>query len=171
MTCLITSKGTLQTKTSQSPADSSELSDLPQQPSKKRRVSLSPLSDAENDDDDEEDRPLAARMNISSRPVTGKRSRKQGPGKKAPGKKSKKSHTAAAKANVKDVQPAAVNGRMNGVNGTDSRIKLEDKMDEGQLTRLTAGVPVDAVGRSSNGVGSLIFSHQRCFKWLAFRFQ
>jgi hypothetical protein len=36
-------------------------------------------------------------------------------------------------------------------------VKAEERMDEGQLNRLTAGVPVDAIGRSSTAVSSLIF--------------
>ncbi|KAJ3513715.1 hypothetical protein NLJ89_g2796 [Agrocybe chaxingu] len=113
----------------------------PVQPTKKRRVSLSSLSDDDDDDDDddEEDKPLAARITMPSRPVTGKRT-----GKQAPGKKSKKAHHDEA-------PKASSSGRKNGINGHDSRVKLEDKMDEGQLSRLTAGVPMDAVGRSSAG--------------------
>ncbi|CAA7261715.1 unnamed protein product [Cyclocybe aegerita] len=127
---------------SESP-DSSVLSDLPPvQLAKKRRISLSSLSDADendDDDDDEEDKPLAARITMPSRPVTGKRT-----GKQAPGKKSKKAHHDEA-------PKASSSGRKNGINGHDSRVKLEDKMDEGQLSRLAAGVPVDVVGRSSAG--------------------
>ncbi|KAF8904446.1 hypothetical protein CPB84DRAFT_1845394 [Gymnopilus junonius] len=149
------SPGYLQTGPPQSPV-SSELSEVPLQPSKKRPISLSSLSDADGNDeeDEEEDKPLAVRMSMTSRPVSGKRAGKQGPGKKVPGKKSKKSHTIApgASTSSNDEKPSAVNGRVNGINGNESRIKVEDKMDEGQLTRLTAGVPVDAVGRSSNGL-------------------
>ncbi|PPQ89713.1 hypothetical protein CVT25_014114 [Psilocybe cyanescens] len=43
------------------------------------------------------------------------------------------------------------NGKVNGINGHEPRIKQEDKMDEGQLNRLTAGIPMDTVGRSSAG--------------------
>lgn len=32
------------------------------------------------------------------------------------------------------------------MNGHDARVKVEDKMDEGQIDRLTAGVPTDASG-------------------------
>ncbi|KIM45219.1 hypothetical protein M413DRAFT_8508 [Hebeloma cylindrosporum] len=130
----------------QSPA-SSILSDIPLQPIKKRRISLSSLSDEDgndddDDDDEEEDRPLAARITA----VPGKRS-----GKQAPGKKSKKSHTVqnGAESSNHEPRPTAMNGWTNGINGYETRIKVEEKMDEGQLTRLTAGVPMDAVGRSS----------------------
>ena len=37
----------------------------------------------------------------------------------------------------------------NGVNGHEPRVKVEDKMDETQLTRLATGVTVDAGGASS----------------------
>ena len=117
---------------------------------KKRRVSSSSLSDAEDidededEEDDEEDRPLAARITVGARSVPGKRS-----GKQVPGKKSKKSH-AALSGSINN-RPKT-NGKVNGVNGHDAKIKVEDKMDENQLSRLTAGVPMDAIGRSSAGV-------------------
>lgn len=140
----------------QSPT-SSILSDPPQPVTKKRRVSSSSLSDAdENDDDDDDDddeEPLAARITMGSRSVPGKRS-----GKQAPGKKSKKSHTIAGGAvpaplseDNNSTAPTS-NGKVNGINGHEPRIKQEDKMDEGQLNRLTAGIPMDTVGRSSAGV-------------------
>jgi histone acetyltransferase len=37
-----------------------------------------------------------------------------------------------------------MNRQANGVNGYDLKIKVEDRIDEGQLNRLAAGVPVDA---------------------------
>lgn len=37
-----------------------------------------------------------------------------------------------------------MNGRINGINGHEPKVKVEDKLDEGQLNRLAAGVPVDA---------------------------
>lgn len=138
----------------QSPT-SSIFNDLPHQPAKKRRVSSSSLSDAEendeDDDDEEEDQPLASRMTMGTRSVTGKRI-----GKHAPGKKSKKSHTIAGGAvavtsSSEDILSPS-NTRLNGANGHEPRKKLEDKMDEGQLNRLTAGIPMDSVGRSSTGV-------------------
>lgn len=33
--------------------------------------------------------------------------------------------------------------RINGINGREPKIKVEDRLDEGQLNRLAAGVPVD----------------------------
>jgi histone acetyltransferase len=120
-------------------------------PAKKRRVSSSSLSDAEDiddDDDEEEDRPLAARITVGVRSVPGKRS-----GKQVPGKKSKKSHAALSGAPSTNNRPKT-NGKVNGINGHETKVKVEDKMDENQLSRLTAGVPVDSVGRSSVGVCS-----------------
>ena len=152
----------------QSPA-SSDLSDIPQQSVKKRRISLSSLSDEDgnddDDDDEEEDRPLAARITAGSRSVPGKRS-----GKQAPGKKSKKSHTIqnGAEPSDHDPRPPTTNGWTNGINGYETRIKAEEKMDEGQLTRLTAGVPMDAVGRPSAAVRFsviiIIAAHSRYIK-------
>ena len=36
-----------------------------------------------------------------------------------------------------------MNKRINGINGREPKIKVEDRLDEGQLNRLAAGVPVD----------------------------
>ena len=41
---------------------------------------------------------------------------------------------------------------INGVNGRDAKVKVEDKMDEGQLSRLATGVTVDAAGPASAAV-------------------
>lgn len=102
-------------------------------------MSLSPLSDDE--DDDEDDKPLAGRVAGSSisraeKSRPGKRS-----GKKAPSKKAKKSHTAPTSlAPPVGEKQALMNGKINGVNGHDHKIKLEDKMDETQLSRLAATI-------------------------------
>ena len=42
--------------------------------------------------------------------------------------------------------------RPNGVNGHGAKVKVEDKMDEGQLSRLATGVTVDAAGPASAAV-------------------
>lgn len=143
-----------------SPA-SSALSDVPQPPSKKRRVSLSSLSDDDDEDDDdeeddEEDRPLAARMALKT---SGSRSEKTRPGyahrsgKKGPGKSAGKAHTAPVSlAPPVGEQQAEMNGLVNGTNGHDAKIKVEDKMDESQLTRLATGVTVDSGTVNSAGV-------------------
>lgn len=47
-------------------------------------------------------------------------------------------------------EQALMNGKINGINGHEAKIKVEDKLDEGQLNRLAAGVPVDAM--RENGV-------------------
>ena len=144
-----------------SPA-SSELSDIPP-PMKRRRISESSLSDADeeddDDDDDEEDKPLAARMTVKSAPdarpsktTTGKRS-----GKKASSMKSK-AQTAPA-----SIQPPSgreqdeMNGKTNGINGHDTRVKVEEKMDESQLNRLATGVTVDAGGTTHAVVCNVSF--------------
>ncbi|RDB25273.1 Histone acetyltransferase gcn5 [Hypsizygus marmoreus] len=145
-----------------SPA-SSILSDPPQPPTKRRRISTSSLSDAEDveedDDDDEEDRPLAARMatktparpeKTSRAPATpGHRTGKTKPGKTKPGKKSKTGPISIAPPTGEE--QAQMNGLTNGINGYAAKVKVEDVMDEGQLTRLAAGVTVDSSGRASAG--------------------
>ncbi|KAG5648571.1 hypothetical protein DXG03_003182 [Asterophora parasitica] len=142
-----------------SPA-SSALSDPPQRPNKKRRISSSSLSDADDDDDDEEDRPLAARMTGKSSARSGKTSRvpavrRSGKNGKIRGKKTKKAHTAPISvAPLNEEEQAQMNDATHGVvNGNvyDSQVKVEDMMDEGQLTRLAAGVTVDAGTRASAG--------------------
>lgn len=122
-----------------SPA-SSLLSEISHQnPAKKRRVSSSSLSDAEDidEEDDDEDKPLAARVTVGVRSVPGKRS-----GKQVPGKKSKKSHAALSGSSSTNNRPK-INGKVNGINGHETKVKVEDKMDENQLSRLTAGVPIE----------------------------
>ncbi|KAK7053438.1 histone acetyltransferase [Paramarasmius palmivorus] len=118
-----------------SPA-SSLLSDLEAgPPAKKRRISFSSESEDDReevprpdiDDDDEEDRPLAARI---ARKTAAK-----------PSKQSGKSSKKAVPASRIPATSAHLNGR---VNGTTSKVKIEDKMDETQLDRLATGVPVDA---------------------------
>ena len=37
-----------------------------------------------------------------------------------------------------------MNGRANGINGYEMKVKVEDKLDENQLSRLATGVTVDA---------------------------
>lgn len=122
---------------------SSVVSEAPK-PSKKRRISSSSLSDADENadsDDDEEDRPLAAR--IVGRTTGGKRS-----GKQMPGKKSKKAHPQTGKSapTHDDGRPPTSPTKNGRKNGYEPRIKIEERMDEGQINRLTAGVPTDAVG-------------------------
>ena len=39
-----------------------------------------------------------------------------------------------------------MNGQLNGINGRDTKVKVEEKMDESQLNRLATGVTVDAGG-------------------------
>lgn len=141
-----------------SPA-SSVLSDEPP-PSKRRRLSSSSLSDAEEedgeydeddeDDDDDDDKPLAAQV-ADSNAATGPRSRKtvtQRSGKKTSSMKSK-----AQTAPTGDKRPEK-NGIVNG-RSSDMKVKVEDKMDEGQLTRLATGVTVDT-GPVSSAVVSFI---------------
>ncbi|KAF8638044.1 hypothetical protein AX16_010676 [Volvariella volvacea WC 439] len=118
---------------------SSDLSDPP--PAKKRKVSVSSLSDddanSNDDEEDEEDKPLASRVASKASALRSQRSKR--PGKKAPGMKAKRSHTSSASY----AQPGEEGEVNDGQSGRELKIKVEDKMDEGQLTRLATGVPVD----------------------------
>jgi histone acetyltransferase len=140
-----------------SPA-SSVLSDEPP-PSKRRRLSSSSLSDAEEedddedddgDDDDDDDKPLAAQVaDSNAAAVTSSRKTvTQRSGKKTSSMKSK-----AQTAPTGDKRPEK-NGIANG-RSSDLKVKVEDKMDEGQLTRLATGVTVDT-GPVSSAVVSFI---------------
>ena len=146
-----------------SPA-SSFLSDVVGRPTKKRRLSVdySSLSEAD-DDDDEEERPLAARVTRqpvekkkeNGRPAAGQRGGKQKHSMKS------KAHTAPA-----NIPPPTAAEReemrpVNGVNGYDAKVKVEDKMDEGQLSRLATGVTVDAAGPASAAVRHLFAKASR----------
>lgn len=137
---------------------SSILSDPPQPSNKRRRISVSSLSAADDDDDDdEEDRPLAARMSLktstraekSTRPPASKRSGK------TRGKASHKAHTAPASLlPPSELEKSQINGGVNGVNGHVNGVKVEDVMDQSQLSRLAAGVTVDTGSNAPAGVRS-----------------
>ncbi|KAG6873404.1 hypothetical protein C0995_015829 [Termitomyces sp. Mi166 len=134
---------------------SSILSDPPQPSNKRRRISISSLSDADDDDDDdEEDRPLAARMALktstrtekSTRPPASKRSGK------SRGKATHKAHTAPASLlPPSETEKAQMHVVVNGVNGHVNGVKVEDVMDQSQLSRLAAGVTVDTGANAPAG--------------------
>lgn len=147
----------IQSSAPNSPA-TSELSDLPP-PKKKRRISMSSLSnntDAEDDeDDDEEDRPLAARMadQTNSRAPAGYRSAMKGPSSQR-GMASKKGPSSVSsmkgpsnkgvmgqRAQKARTGPSESPSKVNG----ETKVKLEDKMDDAQLDKLASGATVDAV--------------------------
>lgn len=132
-------------------------------PSKRRRISESSLSDAEDDDNDasEEDQPLAARIsNLSpsmarvpvengrtpASSAVGAKGNGNGAGRRG-GKTSGmkfKAHTAPTSIAppTGEVQ-AEMNGEIQPINGHETAIKVEDRLDEGQLDRLATGVTVD----------------------------
>jgi len=56
------------------------------------------------------------------------------------------------------VEQFQMNGNKNGTNEHDPAVKVEDMMDESQLTRLAAGVTVDTARGSTTGVRSLLVS-------------
>lgn len=118
--------------------------------------SESSLSDTDSSSsEDEEEKPLAAKRAEISRGGRGKGGgpRQRPGGKGMPGKKSK-AHTAPA-----HIAPPTEEERaemaphpLNGANGHQVVVKVEDKMDESQLTRLATGVTVDAGGATSANV-------------------
>ncbi|RXW25074.1 hypothetical protein EST38_g818 [Candolleomyces aberdarensis] len=117
-------------------------------------------SSSSSSSDGEGDKPLASRLAASTSGtapgrVTGKRTSKL-PGHGHSGKKAKKGHHTVA-----GIAPAHVTHGENGertktnginggkkVNGT-TKVKMEDKMDEGQLSRLAAGVAVDGTTKGT----------------------
>lgn len=137
-----------------SPA-SSFLSDAVERPTKRRRVSVdySSLSEQEDDDDDEEERPLAAtRVTRTS----GGENRNGGKATQRGGKQKTsmkaKAHTAPANIPPPTAEEREEMRPAKGINGHDPKVKLEDKMDENQLSRLATGVTVDAAGPASAAV-------------------
>ncbi|KAH9892539.1 hypothetical protein C8Q73DRAFT_698473 [Cubamyces lactineus] len=133
-------------KHSLSPASSFLSEIVEQRPTKKRRVSVdySSLSEQE-EEEEEEERPLAANApQDKAREKTGRaagsRSGKQVSSMKA------KAQTAPANIPPPDEDDTS---RTNGVNGREAKVKVEEKMDEGQLSRLATGVTVDAAGPAS----------------------
>ncbi|TFY67927.1 hypothetical protein EVJ58_g1329 [Rhodofomes roseus] len=148
-------------KAPSSPASSflSDAADVLEPPTKKRRVSFSESSLSSSSDDDEEERPLAARKTApapatankvegsSTSRVTGhKRSGKQPSNKKA--KKTQARTAPVSIAPPSEAQKADMMRPADGANG-EMKVKVEDRMDEGQLMRLATGVTVDATAPSS----------------------
>lgn len=126
---------------------SSILSDGGEPPAKRRRLSLSSLSDADEEEEEEEDKPLAAQVFQPQPPDTPARKSNKRTGKKMSSMKSK-----SQSAPTSSKQPD-----MNGVNGhiPDAKVKVEDKMDESQLTRLATGVTIDAGPSSTTHVSNI----------------
>lgn len=136
---------------------SSILSDAPP-PKKKRRISLSSLSDAEDDDDDDddEDQPLATRMVPKSganaaaagAAKSNARSGKTKPGKMVGG--TAPTSIAPPTGREQAEMNGVTQGKKSATNGHSEsealKVKIEDKISEGQLNRLATGVTVDASG-------------------------
>jgi histone acetyltransferase len=104
------------------------------------------LSEADEDEeeDEEENKPLAARVAITH---AAERTTRLAPGHRSGKKKSKKSkgHTAPTSLLPPTGQDQVeMNSKLSGMNGYEPKVKIEDKMDENQLTRLATGVTVDA---------------------------
>jgi len=109
---------------------------------------------SEADEDDEEDKPLAARMGLNSTANRPEKTSRKVPahrsGKKTSSMKSK-DQTGQVSTPTSQGQ-AETNVKINGANGHKENVKVEDKMDESQLTRLATGVTVDAGGPTSPAV-------------------
>lgn len=125
----------------------SSLSDIPPPPLKRRRTSQtdSSLSEAEDEDEDDEDQPLAARARVpvsTNGSMNGMRVRRGG--KKSSGKKGV-SHTSLPSEQPHSALDGAakMNGRQTGGKSHDAKVKMEDRLDDKQLTRLATGVTVD----------------------------
>jgi histone acetyltransferase len=127
----------------------SPLTDL-SPPSKKRRISYSSSS---NDDSDEEDKPLAAlaqRQNRANGVAHKGRGTKQRSGKGV--KKAKGTTAPVSLPPPTEEEQRAMNDRSTGVNGQETKIKVEDAMDGSQLDRLATGVTVDTAGSGTLAV-------------------
>ncbi|KAH8107246.1 hypothetical protein BXZ70DRAFT_1004111 [Cristinia sonorae] len=128
-------------------------------PTKRRRVSFSSESSLSNSEssssEDEEEKPLAAKRAEMSRGGRGKgggsrKQRQRTGGKGSAGKKSKASTAPAHIPPPTEAERADMAiPQVNGINGHQVVVKVEDKMDESQLTRLVTGVTVDAGGTAS----------------------
>ncbi|KAI8993065.1 hypothetical protein BD414DRAFT_483199 [Trametes punicea] len=135
-------------KRSLSPA-SSFLSDMVEQrPNKKRRVSVdySSLSEQEEEEEEEEERPLAASV---SRPSANRGRDKAGRTTGSRSGKQVSSMKAKAQTAPTNIPPPTDEEAHEMTNGRDAKVKVEEKMDEGQLSRLATGVTVDAAGPAS----------------------
>ena len=139
----------------------SSLSDIPAPPPKKRRTSQSESSLSDPEDDEEEERPLAAGRTVLNGRAPLRSGKKTGV-KKSGGKKiahtslpSEQPHSAA--------EGAKMNNRVNGAIVQEQRVKIEEKLDDKQLTRLATGVTVDtgttAQTPVSHSLSRLHFNH------------
>ncbi|KAF9654000.1 Bromodomain-containing protein [Thelephora ganbajun] len=117
--------------------DSISLSDNDQEPSKKRQkmmdFSLGDMQeDGYDDDDDDCDEPLAAQIGPSRQPLSGHRA-----------KKGHKTQAGTSPASMPPPTGLALAEMNRQITHGEPRIKVEEKMDEGQLNRLATGVTVD----------------------------
>ncbi|THH04557.1 hypothetical protein EW145_g5435 [Phellinidium pouzarii] len=120
----------------------SSLSDVPPPPQKRRRTSQSDSSLSEPDDEDEEDRPLAARIPR----MTGAAAKNGMRPAHRSGKSAKKgvAHTSLPSEQPHSVtEGSKMNGRANGLLSHEAKVRLEEKLDDRQLSRLATGVTVD----------------------------
>jgi histone acetyltransferase len=94
--------------------------------------------------------------------VSGRRGKKGGKGgKKNLAMKSKARTAPTSLAPPVGEEQLQMNKRINGINGYEPKIKVEDKLDEGQLNRLAAGVPVDSA-RETGVRSSFPYAYTLC---------
>lgn len=131
-------------------------------PTKRRRVSYSSLSSDSLSSEDDEDKPLARARADADKPAAPARSGKGRKGGKVrakaqrsgkgPASKSK-GHTAPAhKPPPTEAERAEMERPPPPAAAADVAVKVEDKMDEGQLSRLVTGVTVDAGAGATSAV-------------------
>jgi len=114
--------------------DSVSLSDHDREPPKKRQKTIGfSLSEMQEDGDDEDgDEPLASQIGPSRHPLSGHRANK-----------GHKTQARTAPASLPPPTSLALAEMNRQITHEGPRIKVEDKMDEGQLNRLATGVTVD----------------------------
>jgi histone acetyltransferase len=95
-------------------------------------MGFSPDDMREDDDDEDGDEPLASQIGLSRHQPSGHRT-----------KKGHKTQAGTAPASIPPPTGLAL-AEMNGqIAHGEPRVKIEDRMDEGQLNRLATGVTVD----------------------------
>jgi histone acetyltransferase len=104
----------------------------PQKRQKMMEFTFEDMQEDDDDDDDDGNEPLASQVGPSRQPLSGRRTTK--------GHKTQAGTAPASIPPPTDLALAEMNGQ---TSHEEPRIKLEDKMDEGQLNRLATGVTVD----------------------------
>ncbi len=143
----------------------SSLSDAPPPSPKRQRTSGSDssLSEAE-ENSDEEDQPLAARIPRATKTGPPKR---QENGIRRAGKKTGGKGISLTSLPAEQTQSSAgaakMNGRANGQMSHETKVKFEEKLDDRQLSRLATGVTVDSGVAAPTPVRNFYQAAYLCF--------